>query len=115
MPADWRLENSRAGFYAPVLLTSPVPKGLLSPLRPHRVICEEFSFCTRPVMHRGRVLSSGERARGTAGAWRGSLEAVAAAGLSCWHFLAVGLSCCLTAGKVSQTLCCHWICQAGNT
>lgn len=107
MPADWRLENSGAASYAPVLLTSPVPKGLLSPLCPDRVICEEFSFCTRPVMHRGCELSSGERARGTAGAWRGSLEAVAAAGSSCWHFLAVGLNCCLTAGKVSQTLCCH--------
>lgn len=105
MPTDWRSENSGAGFYAPILPASRIPKGPLSPLHPDRVICEEFSFCTRPVMHRGRVLSSGERARGTAR--RGSRKAVAAAGSSCWHFLAVGLNCCLTAGKASQTLCCH--------
>lgn len=106
MPADEMWENSGAGFYAPILPISPIPKGPLSPLHPDRVICEEFSFCTQPVMHRGCVLTSGERARGTAAAWS-SLEAVAAAGSSCWHFLAVGLNCCLTAGKVAQTLCCH--------
>lgn len=95
-----------AGLYAPILPGSPVPKGPRSPLNSDRAICE-FSFCTWPVMHGGRVLSSGECAGGTAGAWRGRLELLA--------LLAVGLNCCLTAGKVSQTLCCHSICQARNT